>query len=156
MESETRYDLKVPFKYALAGENVQASYLILREPSWPNLADVGKLRKWVNNALQQNREELQEAAAEALEKADAAAAAAEDDAEEDDDELVDPSAIISLLARADIPLDKLYLVTASILESKGITRIEGETQMKTEHWKRISSYDAESMVGHYISAFFLR
>ncbi len=160
MASETRYDLKSPFSFALDGDTTQATHILLREPTWSNMADVGKLRKWINNALQQNRADLEEAGSEALEQAEAAAAEPDtDDESEDEEEFIDPSAIIALLARADIPLDKLYVVAVKIMESEGISRIaslDGAKPMKPTHWKKISALDAESMVGHYISAFFLR
>ena len=157
MESETQYDLKQPFNYSWKGDTTEADHIILHEPTAVHIAEVGKLRKWINNALQQNREELEEAQSQALEDADEKARADEPTEEEDDDDpFVDPSAIISLLARADIHLDDFYVIASKILMASGTAHIDGQQKMKPEHWKKVSSFDMENMIGHYISAFFLR
>lgn len=158
METETQYDLTTSFDYGYQGEQLTASHLILHQPNATQLGECGKIRKWMNTALRQNRELLGE---EDSARVDAAEARAADDDSEDQeeeviDEAVDAGSVIALMARADIPLDQFYLTTQKILQGPGIVTVDGVTKMTPPLWKKLSAHDMELIVGQYIGVFFLR
>jgi hypothetical protein len=157
MESDTRYELTTSFEYSYQGDQLSSSFLTLREPNATQLGDVGKIRKWVNLALRQNREELdEEGQAVVAEAEQSVETTTETDEDTEVPETIDGGTIIALMSKGDVPLDQFYLTVQRILQGPGISVVDGVTKMTPPLWKKMSAHDMELMLGHYVGVFFLR
>ena len=157
METDTRYELTTPFEYSYQGEQLTSSFLTLREPNATQLGDVGKIRKWVNLALRQNREDLDEEGQATVAEAEASEMTpTETEEAEEPTETIDGGTIIALMSKGDVPLDQFYLTVQKILQGNGISVVDGVTKMTPPLWKKLSAHDMELMLGHYVGVFFLR
>lgn len=154
MESEVQYPLKSPFEYAKGGENIQASFVTLHEFGTNHIEELGKLRQWLQQAMQFAEDSISEDEKDRIREENRIRLEKGEDPPSEQE--IDGPTILALFAASDVPLGKLYTTTVDILKGRGIAMLDGETSITPPLWKKITGADLESMIGTYLATFLLR
>ena len=141
-ETEITYDLKKPFQYARGGDFVEASFITLRAPSYPQMAHFVPLKQAFSAAIR----DMSRGQAEAIEKAQA------EPKDEAKTEALDGGTVLSVLYQGEGDVFKAFLHAQELFRS-GAALVDGETKITKPVIEAMDPADFEALVGEYLAAF---
>jgi hypothetical protein len=137
--NEVIYQLKTPFKYALKGEQVEASFITLIAPTYKSVANFAPIKQAFTSAIS----ELSHGTlSEATNESSSDEAAGE----------IDLKSVMHVLYNWSGDTSKVFL-HAEALFKNGSALVEGETKFTSPMLEKMDFHDVEGLLGTYVANF---
>ena len=136
--TEFNYDLVEKFKYALKGEEAEASFITLQAPSSKNMKECSFLKQAFFRSLPKEKEEI--------------SSVLKDEAK--DKKITGDEIMMLIVMSENVDLINV-LITARELFASGVALVDGETKVTKPILDSIKQDDLEAMVGAYMANFIL-
>lgn len=147
---EIRYELKKSFEYAFKGEQREAGFITLAEPTVENIGFVSKLKQGFMRAISTMPESDRKKAI--AEHGDAPQKDKEQDMSFDD---MPGDALLTMLAMTEIDYQAYMQTAVATFCSGKVALVDGEEPLKKGLLDKMTVNDLEAMTGEYLKAFIL-